>query len=289
MNRIIIGTWGLSGDFGNVYPSSVEEVLRYADSKGIREFDTAPSYGNGFIEFCLGKVFYGRKDIVINTKVGNLPFYGKEHKLSALKSSIGESVRRLNGLPINTLFLHNPRYLAETLLDYSKELKDSGTIKSIGLSKAKNYEYPLDFIERFDVIQDDLNLLCLEPLQYIDKIPKFMARSVLASGLLANSYRLYDSDDIRSEWLIGERLASLERRVNIIKTIVNGDIASLARRFVFSTESVYKIIFGVRGTNHIDDIILDSQKPPLSCALVDTLVHLATKDFYLKNEDKYKY
>jgi len=105
MNKIIIGTWGLSGDFGNISLSNIEELLNYAYHCGIKEFDTAPSYGNGFMEFCLGKFFYNFPDIKINTKVGNLPFYGKTFELDNIKRSVGESVGRLNGLKINILFL----------------------------------------------------------------------------------------------------------------------------------------------------------------------------------------
>ena len=67
MNKIVIGTWGLSGDYGNVSLRTIQEVLEYCYAAGIKEYDTAPSYGNGFAEFCLGNIFKD-KDILINTK-----------------------------------------------------------------------------------------------------------------------------------------------------------------------------------------------------------------------------
>jgi aryl-alcohol dehydrogenase-like predicted oxidoreductase len=292
MNRIVIGTWGISGDFGNVSPKDIQDVLTYSYENGIKEFDTAPSYGNGFMEFCLGSVFKGCTDVLINTKVGNTPFYGKDFKLNSLSKSIDESLKRLNGLSINTLFLHNPRDVVPYVTyGYMNALKDEGVIKSIGLSMAKNFEYPKEFINEFDVVQDDFNLLYLKPLEYIDKIkPRFMARSVLASGLLTSNEKTFSSSDIRSEWLTGERLESLNRRVRVLKEKVATDtLSSFARHFVFSNSSIDKIIFGVKNRQHIDDVIEDSNKAYLPKFLIKEYADLYNVDFYLKDEGKYRY
>ena len=60
-NKIVIGTWPTSGDWG---PNNISETIElYTKSffeYGFKEYDTAPNYGNGFSEFILGKIFYNQ-------------------------------------------------------------------------------------------------------------------------------------------------------------------------------------------------------------------------------------
>ena len=48
-NKIVIGTWPTSGDWG---PNNISETIElYTKSffkYGFKEYDTAPNYGNGF-------------------------------------------------------------------------------------------------------------------------------------------------------------------------------------------------------------------------------------------------
>ena len=109
MNKCVIGTWPLSGDLGFISLSDVECTLRYCYDLGFREFDTSPSYGNGFSEFALGKTFLGNDDVKINTKVGNIPFNGKCFDIPSIRESFRQSLIRLDKNSVNALFLHNPR------------------------------------------------------------------------------------------------------------------------------------------------------------------------------------
>ena len=49
------------------------------------------------------------KFCLINTKMGNSPFFGKSFSISNLKKSVENSLSRLKCDNINVLFLHNPR------------------------------------------------------------------------------------------------------------------------------------------------------------------------------------
>ena len=95
-SKIIIGTWPLSGDYGNIDLNQIQQSLEFCYENGLKEFDTAPNYGNGFMEFCLGKVFQQNPNVQINTKVGNLPFGGKNFDVEALKKSFNESLTMLS-------------------------------------------------------------------------------------------------------------------------------------------------------------------------------------------------
>ena len=187
-NKVIIGTWPISGDFGNVDLISAK-VLEHTYELGFRQYDTAPNYGNGFSEFALGNVFSKKKDCLINTKIGNLPFSGKSFEIKMIKRSFEESLIRLKCDRINILFLHNPRDDVanyDELLELMSQLKNDGFIRYLGLSKAKNTNYKFLVNESlFDFIQDDINLLSLNPItnNNINNNTKLIARSPLASGI----------------------------------------------------------------------------------------------------------
>ncbi len=265
-NKIIIGTWALSGDYGYVDLYDINEVLSYSYRVGLKEYDTAPSYGNGFAEFCLGNFFYGTKDVLINTKIGNVPFKGKNFNISSLKESFKQSLIRLKRDNVNTLYLHNPREDVDysSVLDFMETLKNEGRIRYIGLSRAKNIDYSM-WEDEFDVIQDDYNLLkipCFDNLNY-----QFVARSVLASGLLSGYMKnnsIFEREDLRNEWLKGKRLEYLLKQVEGIKDIItpyNLSLSTVAKRYVIHQECVDKVIFGVKEKNHISELLLDIENP----------------------------
>lgn len=294
-NKVVIGTWPLSGDYGHVPLPTIQEILLYCYSKGLKEFDTAPNYGNGFMEFCLGKIFYDKMDVKINTKVGNRPFLDKNFTISALKDSFAQSLKRLCRKNVNVLFLHNPRNEItnyEEILVFMNQLKREKKITEIGLSKAKGFEYDID-LNIFDVIQDDVNLLYLEPLaNSISNDITFMARSPLASGLLSGKLSFntkFSPDDHRSKWLIGPRLESISKRIAILKKISKLNLPELAMRFLLHNPKIDKIIFGIKSIEHVDEIIKNIQKPPLEDDFNEKLIKLYEDDFGLENEKELGY
>lgn len=290
IQKAVIGTWPLSGDYGKVDLNTVQKTLEHCYENKLKEFDTAPSYGNGFIEFCLGNVFGDKNDVLINTKVGNLPFKGKNFEIENMKESFQQSLNRLNRDSVNVLFLHNPR---DEIKDYDKalefldELKEAGSIKQKGICFAKNQEYSEDLIKEFDVVQDDANLLSMNFLE--QQIPKniiCMARSTLASGILSGKMTensVFSPQDHRSGWLKGERLNSLMKRVGEIKKLSDLELPKLAKRFVLSNEKIDKVIFGVKKPEHVDSILEDISKP-LDQEIMDKLVALYKNDFGLVGE-----
>ena len=296
-SRIIIGTWPLSGDYGEVDSNQVRDVLEYCYENGIREFDTAPNYGDEFIEKELGNVFHDKEDVLINTKMGNFPFNKKSYEINDLKKSFNNSLDNLKRGSINILFLHNPRKEIidyTNILNFMNELKDAGIINFIGLSKAKNFNYE-DFVDlsKFDVIQEDINLLSLEPLKKIKQQQNIlMARSPLASGLLSGNITnktIFPKNDHRSEWLYGKRLESLVKRTDEIKKLSGIMLSELSMRFLFSQKEINKIIFGVKTKEHVKNIISNSKKEKLEEEIVEKLFRLYKEDFGLIDESEYGY
>ena len=296
-SKIIIGTWPLSGDYGNIDLNQIQQSLEFCYENGLKEFDTAPNYGNGFMEFCLGKVFQQNSDVQINTKIGNLPFGKKSFDIESLKKSFDESLKRLNKKSINTLFLHNPRNDIldyDKIIDFMEKLKNENMIKCIGLSKAKKFDYEdLVDLNRFDVIQEDVNLLYLEPINKIKNTKSiFMARSPLASGLLSGKitkYTKFSNDDHRNSWLKEERLKSLIKRIDVIKQNSDMELNILAIKFLLNLKNIDKIIFGVKKIEHIKNIIDIISDYKLNDNVIQKFKELYEKDFGLIDEKQYSY
>ena len=293
--KAIIGTWPLSGDFGNVVLADVHRVLAAARDAGFQEFDTAPNYGRGFMEFALGKMFGGDSEVRINSKCGNIPFEGKTFDVADIRRSVEDSLVRLRRDSIHVLFLHNPR--AE-VSDYSPilhlmdELKGEGKIMSSGMSVARNFPYS-DVVDLndFDVIQDDHSLLYTS--KFIGKLAsstRFMARSPLASGLLGGritAETTFDSEDHRSGWLKGERLEFICSILDEIKARWEVPLPILARAFLLQNHDVHQVIFGVSRVSHVTDLAdqLDSEN------IADETLR-AIADFYgsrMEGNDKLAY
>ena len=92
-SKIIIGTWPLSGDYGKIEFEKIKNVLEYCYQNGIREFDTAPNYGNGSIERNLGQIFGDKDEVLINTNpsfiyIFLINFHIREKILSFLLQSL---------------------------------------------------------------------------------------------------------------------------------------------------------------------------------------------------------
>jgi aryl-alcohol dehydrogenase-like predicted oxidoreductase len=296
-SKIVIGTWPLSGDYGNVSLNEIQQNLEFCYKNDLKEFDTAPNYGNGFMEFCLGKIFQEKNDVKINTKIGNIPFGGKDFDIKKLKKSFNESLKRLKRKSISTLFLHNPRndiLNYDEILNFMEELKKENIIEYIGLSKAKDFDYDsVVELNRFDVIQDDVNLLYLDSIKK-QKLSKtiFMARSPLASGLLSGRITkntIFANDDHRHSWLKEERLESLLRRINVIKENSGIELPILAMKFVLNLENVDKVIFGIKKIEHIKKILELISDYKLNYEVIDKFKILYEKDFGLINEKQYSY
>ena len=297
ISKIIIGTWPLSGDYGKIDYKQVQDILEYCYELGIREFDTAPNYGNGVMEKYLGVILENSSDVLINTKMGNLPFNKKNYEIRELKKSFENSLKTLKRDSINVLFLHNPRMEITDytdILNFMHELKDKGMINQIGLSKARNFNYEKFVnLEEFDVIQDDINLLNLQALK--KSKPKgsiLMARSPLANGLLSGRITektVFSNDDQRATWLHGKRLESIVRRINEIRKHSDLELSELAIRFLQNQNLIDKIIFGIKRKEHVKNLLEQVSKKPLKPIIIKKLFELFENDFGLMDESDYAY
>ena len=293
ISKVVIGTWPLSGDLGRVDKKITYKILEYCAKVGFTEFDTAPNYGNGFMESCLGEVFGDDDRILINTKCGNSVHNVKNFNKTALEQSLDSSLGRLKRDSVHSLFLHNPRSELDdygSVLDLFKKEKNDGRITYSGLSAAKNYNYKIPQYKNIDLLQDDVNLLFLDGmLNSKTKNHYFYARSPLATGILSGrmtNETTFPSNDYRSTWLKGKRLKSIIKRLEIIRSLTKIELPSLARRFVLQLKKVDKVIFGLKNIQHVDDLIKDIEAAPIKEKLIQQIIELQKNDFGLDPEEK---
>ncbi len=285
---IVIGSWPLSGDFGAIGLEQVARTLRACVDFGFWEFDTAPNYGDGFAERCLGTELGLMPGVRISTKCGNQPGIGKSFAVDDLRRSVEASLRRLRVERIHTLYLHNPR---DEIGDYDAvlalfdELVQAGHIERRGISLAKGHDYPLPLLQRFDVVQDDANLLSMGALQRAGELGDgvcFAARSPLATGLLGGHIERdtrFAADDHRSGWLAGERLSSLVERLAAIRRLSTIPLPQLASRFILHHPSVDRAIFGVKRPEHVVALAGARDDGPLPPELSTALEQEWQRDF----------
>lgn len=173
MRRVSIGSAGISttslglGTSRLHYMGSRERrrLLEEALAQGIRHFDTAPGYGDGLAEQCVGQVLrHARQDVVIATKAGitpdplvvrySVPLWPARAArrlvprpaasvrppltAAGVTASLDASLRRLGTDYVDLLLLHEPEPArlveADELLGALQGLRSTGKVRAFGLA-----------------------------------------------------------------------------------------------------------------------------------------------------------
>tara|TARA_Y100000996_G_C22546705_1_gene652127 strand:- start:632 stop:1519 length:888 start_codon:yes stop_codon:yes gene_type:complete len=290
--KVVIGLWPLSGDFGKIKINTFEKVINFCIESGLRSFDVAPNYGNGFAEKALGKIYGGKAKLIINTKFGNNKNGVKDFSVSALRRSLETSLEDMNITGVQTLFLHNPRNEIKNydpIMKLMSDLKSEKIIKYSAISVAKGFDYK--DLPSFDAIQFDCNLLYLKELEkFQKKFKNTFVRSPLASGILSGNISInskFPDDDHRSEWLIKERLSYIVSRVEEINAIKgNLSLPSISRKFLLQNKNIHKVIFGIKSIEHVKDIMDDLSSTNIDQNLIQKIFMLEKDRRGIKNDDK---
>jgi len=165
--EVSVTTLGL-GCSGLARSDSTEQArmtYKTAIQQGINYVDTAPLYGRGKSEERLGAAIskYGRKNIIISTKVGRILRKKDDTKNEiealydyggkAIRNSLESSLDRLGVESVDILYIHDADNHYEQAINEAypalAELRDDGVIKAIGAGM-NQWEMELRFAQEGD-------------------------------------------------------------------------------------------------------------------------------------------
>jgi aryl-alcohol dehydrogenase-like predicted oxidoreductase len=222
VSEIGFGAWGIGGatpgatSYGRTDDAVSLRALEEALARGINFFDTSSVYGYGHSEKLLGRALRDCRDrVVIATKSG-LTEYGAPTDFSPrrIRSTLTESLRRLQTDYVDILQLHNPPPArirdAADICESIARLKGEGLIRAFGVSVREPADGLLALVHLDpDVIQTNFNLLDQRALDcgLLDEAEAaacaIIARTPLCFGFLGgqvNETTTFPPDDHRSRW-----------------------------------------------------------------------------------------
>lgn len=134
---------GISGPHGTflLRPETTIAIIVRAYLRGVRYFDTAPSYGAGEAERRLGEALtrLPGSDAIISTKAGILSTgvmrRHRDFSPRAIRASLESSLKRLRRSRVDRLFLHGPasNELTDELFRTLEDLKSKGDVGALGV------------------------------------------------------------------------------------------------------------------------------------------------------------
>lgn len=288
--RIVCGTSGLGGVWGEIVPDESVLAILYALENGVRSFDTAPSYANA--ELYLGMAlseWKGEKPFV-STKVGRqrgeTAFDFKlDYSSGALETSLHQSLKQLDLQQIDLLFLHEPQLVAinemDRIIKCLQSFKEQKLVNYIGIGGNPTAEI-LPFIkkENFDVVSGFLKLdACNLSALDID-IPKlqsegvaYYAASSLHFSLLGNRLEKYISDGPDGTW-ITQRDIENALKVKALSEEHQIAFSSLAQRYLFSIAEADRVVVGARNEKQMAATLQDWNDGALPESLFNTITDI---------------
>ena len=283
--RLVLGTAGVGGAWGEIDKEESLQTLLYALEQGIERLDTAPAYQNA--EKMVGEVLRKWKGArpVVSTKVGKLPGKADEdglndYDLRVMEKSIEESLVRLGCDRLDLLFLHEPHKVpAEMTSDvvaFLQAMVNTGKVKSLGLGGIVSpVFYP--YIEKgfFDVVMGYNNLNASTLTGIKKEIPYFRQQglvlyqgSALNMGLLGNRYQRYIENP--PSWL---QLKSVENAQKAYKIAEKHglELSTLAHRYLLSIQEVDYLVIGARNLTQLKKTLADCRHGVLPREIFDEL------------------
>ena len=202
IQRIALGTWGISGDWKNgITIDQSKHLVKTAVEQGVNLIDTAAVYGSGKMETALGELGLP-KGMLFCTKIPakEKPPDGEPKNMDAyydpthIRNFIEQSLVRLRRESLDIVLLHNwhPSWSkdADFFLKPLFKEREKGNVRFVGISLPNGYSHSiLALIEAgVDVIQAPFNSMetwAREGVFPYSQQVLVMARSLLLQGILS--------------------------------------------------------------------------------------------------------
>ena len=254
------GAWGLGGDaYGEISNQKSLNLLKYSIANGVNFIDTSNIYGKGLSEKRIGLLLLKNKKIrpklFVATKCGTKNhspsswIMPQNFKVSYLKKSIEQSLKRLNTSYVDLIQLHSPplkllknKKEIKKILNLFIELKKKKKIKYFGISTKSPEDalFVLKNYKSFKFIQLNFNLIDQRALDCgaLDLAQKkgvsMIARTPLAFGYLAGKVNIKGKDH-RKKWSKKQKDLWSKGRLEFTKVINRKNINSTILALLFAT------------------------------------------------------
>ncbi|MCY4523762.1 MAG: aldo/keto reductase [Halobacteriovoraceae bacterium] len=201
-------------------------LLHHAFEKGFRLFDTAPFYGSGTSEICIGEAFKHIRDkVFIISKSGVVwdqnKIYTKTNDPKITEKMLHQSLKNLNTDYIDLYMVHWPDKNIDirlTLEVYADAL-EKGVIRHIGLCNTNKDDLKkAQEVVKIDAVQSEFNLLNRKPFTDIQNFLRendisFISWGTLDKGILAGQFNRNDKSKVW--WKRMDVLEKIEKIENI--------------------------------------------------------------------------
>ncbi|OHD67572.1 MAG: hypothetical protein A2177_12420 [Spirochaetes bacterium RBG_13_68_11] len=308
VSEIGFGAWAIGGGlWGPPRDEESRAALRKALDLGVTFFDTAQGYGDGHSERLIGGVLkergitLGRGPVRVLTKIPPLPgswpasphdTWEMRYPEKYLRERVDRSLHDLGTDVLDVVLLHlwsrawHPYPVPLLVL---RALQHEGKIHAVGISNSEFDEHAvteplraglLDAVETVYNIFDQNPAAELLPDALKHRVA-IVARSPLDEGALTGKFTpdtVFADDDVRKRYFRGHRLAATVERVAAIRRDVaekepgaEGDLGSVALRFVLRSPAVSTVIPGMRSVAQVERNTAACDGPPISDALYGAL------------------
>jgi len=277
MKKLVLGTaqfknfnYGTAKDNYKLNNNKILEILNYAWDRGIKHFDTAPSYNS---ENIIGKFIKEKKisnEIKIITKIPSLG--NSKNILKKTLKSVEISLKKLNIEKIYCLFVHNQKDFKKIKVEkfFFKNLKKEFKIEKFGFSVYDR--------EIADKITDEFPKICLQfPYNIVNNsfqtLKKnegiFFGRSIFLQGLLISEKIKKVSKELKN------------RHKNYFNYIKNNNIdpIKLSLDYIYNNKKLNYIIFGAKNISQIKEIVNYKIKNKPNLKVIRKI-----KSFFLKED-----
>ncbi|WPP48679.1 aldo/keto reductase [Catalinimonas niigatensis] len=277
-SRLVYGTSGLGGVWGQVEQEESIDCLLYAFEQGITSLDTSPSYHKA--EEYVGKALARWQGATpfISTKVGRLPAEKADecyvdYSPKSMQNSLMRSLDRMKVERVDLLFLHEPQLVPleqlDEIIDTLQKFKAEGYTKMLGVGGNPTDAFRPYIGGKFDVVSGFLKLDACNLSAFEKDIPylkqhniAYYAASALHMGLLGNRFESYVKNPPDSAWISREDIEAA-KAVHEIARRNELNLSSLAQRYLFSIQEADRIVMGARKIEQIEATITDWQQGAL--------------------------
>ena len=262
------GGWAVGGRGWGRSTDQAERVasVRRAFDRGIRFFDTAPTYGVS--EALIGRALAGHRDeIVLATKVG---------PNDDVAASLAASLRRLGTDRVDVLQLHEVGERFEDSLQAMARLREAGKAPHLGLSNATPPQIQRAVeVAGIEGYQGHYNLFDRDVEQRIlplcrDRGVAFLAYRPLAAGLLSGGFGpkppSFPEGDHRDGiyWFRGAEYDRRQRVIGRLRQLAESrgtSLPALALAWVLSRPGVRVVLAGARTPEQVDQNVAAMENP----------------------------